>query len=79
MNRDVAVTFENQIEELTREIAMRQKLYPQWIQQERLTPPDAAVKLARLKATLETLKALQQYRNAVPRPFFSMRYITVDL
>ena len=76
---DVAVTFDEQLAELDREIAMRERLYPRWVMDDRLKVQDARQRLARLKAARETLRALKQYRAAVPQAFFCLRNSEVDL
>jgi RNase H-fold protein (predicted Holliday junction resolvase) len=76
---EMAVTFDEQLEELDREIAMRERLYPKWVQDDRLKVDAARKQLARLKAARETLRALKQYRAAVLPAFFCLRTIEVNL
>ncbi len=50
-------TLKQQIDCARREIAMREKLYPEWVQQKRLKPEKADYELGCMKAILETLNS----------------------
>lgn len=76
---EMAVTFDEQLDELDREIAMRERLYPRWVADDRLKVQDARQRLARLKAARETVRALKQYRSAVPQNFFTLRTMEVNV
>lgn len=76
---EMAVTFDEQLQELDREIAMRERLYPRWVLDDRLKLQDARKRLARLTAARETLRALKQYRAAVPQNFFTLRTMDVNV
>ena len=79
MQRSLAVTFDEQIEEVKREIATRKRVYPRWVMEQRITHETACKNLARMEAVLKTLQSLKDYRGAVPQPFFSLRTEEVDL
>lgn len=48
-------TLKQQIDCVKREIAMREKLYPDWVQAKRLKPEKAEYELNCMKAVLESL------------------------
>jgi hypothetical protein len=56
----------DQIAELEREIGMRARLYPQWIQKGSLKQPVADRQLGAMRAALKTLESLQR-EQAHPR------------
>lgn len=79
MSTTLLITFDEQLEEIERELAMRRSLYPRWISEGKLKQAVADQKFANLKAALETFKALKQYQKTLPAPFFSARSIPVNL
>lgn len=62
-------TLEEQIEELEREHAQRERIYPRWINAARpkLSPNVANQRQARLRAAIDSLKKLKLDRE-VPAP-----------
>lgn len=58
LDEDVSLTA--QIDCVRREVSMREKSYPHQIAQGRLAPPAAAKQIARMRAVLDTLVALQR-------------------
>ena len=57
-----AVPLELQIAEVRRELQMRYKVYPRWIDAGRLTREAGAQQITRLEAVLETLETLEKVR-----------------
>lgn len=53
------IPLADQITCVKREIAMRQRVYPRWTGAGRMTEANADLEIARMKAVLETLEALQ--------------------
>ena len=53
------VTLQDQIDCVTREIGFREKLYPRWVSQNKLTQKTADLEIARMKAVRETLVNLR--------------------
>lgn len=58
-------TLEQQIEELEREYAQRERIYPRWINARvpKLTPKVADLRQARLRAAIHSLKILIAWRD----------------
>ena len=56
------VTLDDEIDEVEREIAQRKKLYPYWISTGKLKEAEATLRMNRLKAVLERLRAIKQPR-----------------
>lgn len=55
----IAITLEEQIRGVMREIAMRKSCYPKWIEQRRLTQAKADHEIAVMEAVLRTLQSLK--------------------
>lgn len=55
-------TIDEQIEELEREHAQRERIYPRWINapKPKLSPPVANQRQARLRAAIDNLKKLKE-------------------
>jgi hypothetical protein len=53
------ISIEQQIEEVEREIRMREHCYPRWIQDKRMLEKHADKYLSRMRAVLATLKSTQ--------------------
>jgi hypothetical protein len=51
------ITLDRQIRCVTREIVMRKRVYPKFVQSGSMTPDNAAEEIAAMEAVLETLKA----------------------
>lgn len=56
------ITLDQEIAELRREIAMRRRLYPQWVANNRLTQEAASRQIDCLEATLARLQAIKGER-----------------
>lgn len=78
MQHKLAVTFDEQVAELDREIATRKRVFPKWVAEGKISDKDAAQRMARLVAARETFEALIQYRQTMPRPFYSLRLVDVE-
>ena len=59
----MTVSLTEQIQELQRELRMRDRVYPRWIASGKLTDADAGRQLARLRAAISTLVQLQAERE----------------
>jgi hypothetical protein len=55
----MAVSLEDQIKCIARELTMRRNCYPGWVKGGKLKPETAAMELERMEAVLETLKKFQ--------------------
>ena len=53
------VTLEDQISAVAREISFRERLYPRWVVQKKLTQKAAELEIARMRAVLSTLVNLR--------------------
>ena len=53
------ITLEDQIAAVAREIAFRERLYPRWVDQKKLTQKTADMEIARMKAVRDTLITLR--------------------
>ena len=78
MQHKLAVTFDEQVAELDREIATRKRVFPKWVAEGKIADKDAAQRMARLVAARETFAALIQYKQALPRPLYSLRFVDVE-
>lgn len=56
-----AVSIEQQIACLKREIAMRKNVYPKWVQSKRMTKEEADTEIERMTAALHTLMAFEWF------------------
>lgn len=50
------IPIENQIQCVAREIKMRERCYPRWVRQGRMSESDAQRELERMRAVLHTLQ-----------------------
>lgn len=55
----IAITLDQQIKEAARELALRRKLYPRWLDTDKMDIDDAEHRLATMEAILNTLKNIQ--------------------
>lgn len=55
----MSFTLTEQIAELKREVAIRENVYPRWVQSGKLKQADADKQIGRMKAALHTLIALE--------------------
>jgi hypothetical protein len=62
------VPLSEQITEVKREMALRRRVYPNWIAAGRLTHPDADRQLGRMAAALATLERLEEVRRDAEEP-----------
>lgn len=60
-----AVSLEDQIEELKRELAKRREVYPRWVEQGKLSFPLSEHRIKCLAAAIETLE--QQHAKQNPK------------
>lgn len=58
------ITLDQQIAEVRRELAMREKLYPKWVSEKRLKPEAAERCLNAMKAVLATLNNIKESNGA---------------
>lgn len=52
----MAISLEEQVKCVEREIAMRKRVYPRWIEQERMTFSKAQAEIAAMEAVLATVR-----------------------
>lgn len=57
------IPIEEQIKEIKREIGMRERVYPRWIEQKKLKQVDAEHHMAAMRAALDTLREVEQSRK----------------
>lgn len=60
-----AIPLAEQIKCVKREIAMRERLYPQWVANGRLIQSKADTEIAAMKAVLATLESLEPKQEAM--------------
>lgn len=65
MSADDALSLENQIACVKREVAMRERVYPAWVRAGKMTEDKARHELAAMRATLITLEFLERHRVAI--------------
>ena len=58
------VSLEEQIRCVLREIDMRERSYPRWIAEKKLTEAKARHELAAMRAVLATLQSMKEQSNA---------------
>lgn len=58
-----AIPIPDQIECVKREIAMRERVYPTWVDRRRMSKEQADRELGRMRAVLATLQRLQEAMN----------------
>jgi hypothetical protein len=75
MTSTVAVSFDDQLAEVEREVEVRKKLYPGWVTEGRIIQSAAQERLARLIAARDTLRAMKQHHGSIPKCFFSLRNV----
>ena len=54
------MTIEDQIKAVEREISMRRRVYPRWVENKRMSQEKADKEIATMEAVLETLKEVQK-------------------
>ena len=52
------IGIEEQIQAVEREISFRERLYPRWVRDQKLTQKTADLEIARMKAVRETLQRM---------------------
>ncbi|MFO0386339.1 MAG: hypothetical protein ACK505_06140 [Flavobacteriales bacterium] len=57
------ITIEEEIRELKRELALRNRLYPEWVKLCKLRPEEARYQIACLQSTLKRLEAIDKQQN----------------
>lgn len=55
----MAYSIHDQIAEVARELALRERLYPQWVTARKLSQQKADDQLGRMRAVLSTLQGVQ--------------------
>lgn len=61
----MAVSLSDQITCIEREIGMRERVYPAWIDKKKMTPDKAASEIEGMRAVLKTLKSLQRFEAPI--------------
>lgn len=65
MLNETQFTFKQQIECAERELAMRQRVYPKWVEMKKMTQMKADYEIGCMRAVLRTLESLnRQYEEA---------------
>ncbi len=59
------IPIEYQIRCVEREIAMRERVYPRWVEQHRMTQRKADEEIQAMRAVLETLHSLPKSQGAL--------------
>ena len=54
------ITIDEQIKAVEREISMRRRVYPRWVENKRMSREKADKEIATMEAVLETLKEVQK-------------------
>jgi hypothetical protein len=62
------VPLANQLAEVRRECALRERVYANWVLEGRMTVVDSATRIRRLGAVRNTLEALEAMRRPAERP-----------
>lgn len=62
---ETRVSIYDQIACVEREIAMRRRAYPRWIEQGRMTPQKSAQEIAAMEAVLETLRGIEKSERLI--------------
>jgi len=60
MEQKMTATIDEQIDCVKREIGMRERVYPKWVQTRRLSQEQADRELGRMRAVLNTLQNLKR-------------------
>lgn len=66
MTTTTTVPIAEQLAELERELGYRQRVFPKWIADGRMTPDTAANRTEKLRAAIETLRSLQAAPQKAP-------------
>lgn len=59
---DAPVTLQDMIECAKREVGMRKRVYPAWVEKGKMKPEKAALEIERMEAIVRTLEALSKDR-----------------
>lgn len=59
---DMGISLGQQITAVKREIALRERVYPQWVKSGRMKQHNAEIEIANMKAVLHTLMDLERSR-----------------
>lgn len=54
------ITIDEQIKAVEREISMRRRVYPRWVENKRMSQEKAVKEVKAMEAVLETLKEVQK-------------------
>jgi hypothetical protein len=58
------ITLADEIACIRRELAMRRRVYPNWVKTGRMKPAEADTELARMQAVLTRLETLQAFEES---------------
>ena len=61
----LAVSIDNMVSSVRREVGFRERVYPRWITQGKLTAETASTELDRMRAVLEALEELRLARDFI--------------
>ena len=61
----MSIALARQVACIERELRMRRRVYPRWVQEGRKPQADADREIAEMEAVLETLKALQPQQQGL--------------
>ena len=78
MSKEVAVTFQEAVSEVKRELAIRKRFYPKWINSGRLKEEDATRQIARMQAALHIMNELLESKSG-PTALFRLRTEAVEM
>lgn len=59
------VPIDEQIAEVEREIALRERVYPNWVAKGRMNQARADEAMARIRAALTTLRYMREHRSTI--------------
>lgn len=60
------VTIDDQVQCVQRELRYRQRLYPRWVKDGRMSADQAATEINRMKAVLDTLGEIARRQDNLP-------------
>lgn len=63
------MTLDEMIKEADREVALRKKCYPQWVQTGKINQVDANYRLEVMEWIVDTLKDLKEFQNKINTRF----------
>ena len=63
------MTLDEMIKEADREVALRKKCYPQWVQTGKINQADANYRIEVMEWIVDTLKDLKEFQNKINTRF----------